>query len=79
VVQRSGSASRKTERQEMLLDASRMGCGETREQRKTRKGGMDELETKVTRKSIQKEVLKRLKKRTKIHRSQNKAKILWCT
>jgi len=32
-----------------------MGCGKTQNQRETRKDGMEELETKVTRKSIQKE------------------------
>jgi hypothetical protein len=33
---------------------------------------MEELETKVARKSIQRKVLVRLKKRSKIHRSQKK-------
>ena len=58
MVQRSGSANRKTGRQETFLDASRMGCGKTQNQRKTGKDGMEELERKVARKSIQKEVSK---------------------
>jgi hypothetical protein len=48
-----------------------MDCGKTQNQRKTRKDGMEELETKVARKSIQKEVLKRLKKRSKISHRKN--------
>jgi hypothetical protein len=36
-----------------------MGCGKTQNQRKTRKDGMEELETKVARKSIQKRTPKR--------------------
>ena len=62
MVQRSRSINRKTGRQETFLDASRMGCGKTQNQRKTRKDGMEELETKVARKSIQKRGFKRLKK-----------------
>jgi hypothetical protein len=43
-----------------------MGCGKTLNQRKNRKDGMEELETKVARKSIQREVIERLKKRSHI-------------
>jgi len=40
-----------------------MGCRKTQNQRKTCKDGMEELETKVARKSIQEEVSKRLNER----------------
>jgi hypothetical protein len=39
-----------------------MGCGKTQNQRKTRKDGLEELETRVARKSVQKDIPKRLKK-----------------
>jgi hypothetical protein len=35
-----------------------MGCGKTQNQRKLGKDGMEELETKVARKNIRKEILK---------------------
>ena len=62
MVQRSGSANRKAGRQETFLDASRVGCRKTQNQRKTGEDGLEELETKVARKSIQEEVLERLRK-----------------
>ena len=62
MVQRSRSTNRKTGRQETLLDTSRMGGGKTQNQRKPGEDGMEELEKKVARKSIQKEISERLKK-----------------
>ncbi len=70
--------SRKNGRREMFLYTSRMGRRKTRNQRKTCKDGMEEMETKVARKSIQKEVLERLKKRSKIHRSRKIRPKFYC-
>ena len=49
-------------RRESALERARarIGCARIQNQRKTRKGWMEELETKVARKNIQKEVSERL-------------------
>lgn len=54
MVRRGWSSCGKTRRREALLDTSRMGRGRTENQRKTGKDGLEELETEVARKSIQK-------------------------
>ena len=58
MVRRSWSTSRETGRQETLLDTSRMGCGKTRNERKTREDRVEEVEAEVARKSIRKEISK---------------------
>ncbi len=65
MVQRNGSANRKTWKPETLLGTFRMGCGKTKNQRKLGEDWMEELEKKVARTNIQKEVSHKLEKRAR--------------